>query len=292
MMAACPSLAIESTVQRMPIDFTKMHGIGNDFIVINALDTPQPFDAARIRQLAHRRFGIGFDQMLVVEPPSNAEAEFDYRIFNADGGEVENCGNGARCFARYVRDKGLTTSREIPVMTSTGLMTLVVGEEDGLVTVAMATPMLQPEKVPFVADAEADLYALEVGDETFDVGVASIGNPHVVLQVDATDKAEVERLGPLIETHPRFPERVNVGFMQVIQRNEIRLRVFERGVGETLACGTGACAAVVVGVNQGLLERDVTVHLRGGDLNVQWPDNNTSVLMTGPCETVFEGRLE
>lgn len=275
----------------MPIDFTKMHGIGNDFIVINALDEPLPFDKEQIKRLAHRRFGIGFDQLLVVEPASHEVAEFNYRIFNADGGEVENCGNGARCFARYVRDKGLTSSDRIPVMTSTGLMTLTVND-DGQVTVSMDTPRLRPDQVPFLADTVEQRYTLTVGDDDFEVGVASIGNPHVVLQVDSVDTAEVQRLGPLIETHPRFPNRVNVGFMQIVKRDEIYLRVFERGVGETLACGTGACAAVAVGIHQKVLDREVTVHLKGGDLVVQWADDNAAVLMTGPCETVFEGRLE
>ncbi len=284
-------MAIEITVLRMPIEFTKMHGIGNDFIVINALSGPMPLDTDAIRRLSHRRFGIGFDQLLVVEPSTSKDAEFNYRIFNADGGEVENCGNGARCFARFVRDKGLTTSERIPVMTSTGLMTLAV-LADGQVTVSMDTPRLHPDEVPFIADAEASYYQLEVDGECVQVGVASIGNPHVVLQVDSVDEAPLEKIGPLVESHQRFPERVNVGFMQVMQPDEIALRVFERGVGETLACGTGACAAVAVGINQGLLDREVTVHLRGGDLNVHWADKQAPVLMTGPCETVFEGRLE
>ncbi|MEM7255859.1 MAG: diaminopimelate epimerase [Pseudomonadota bacterium] len=275
----------------MPIEFTKMHGIGNDFIVINAIDEPMPFDAQEIRRLSHRRFGIGFDQLLVVEPASTPAAEFNYRIYNADGGEVENCGNGARCFARYVRDKGLTKSDRIPVMTSAGPMTLAINN-DGQVTVAMEKPQLHPDNVPFVAEAEATQYELAVDSEMLSVGVAAVGNPHVVLPVASVDSAPVERLGPLIETHERFPNRVNVGFMQVMQRDEIALRVFERGVGETLACGTGACAAVVVGINQGLLDKRVTVHLRGGDLDVHWADYESAVMMTGPCETVFEGRLE
>jgi diaminopimelate epimerase len=275
----------------MPIDFTKMHGIGNDFIVINALQAPLPFDRDEIRRLSHRRFGIGFDQLLVVEPSTTEDAEFSYRIFNADGGEVENCGNGARCFARFVREKGLTSSERIPVMTSTGLMTLIV-HEDGQVTVSMETPQLHPDQVPFTADTQAGRYTLDVDTEQVEVGVASIGNPHVVLQVASVDTAPVERLGPLIEKHPRFPNRVNVGFMQVVGTDEIALRVFERGVGETLACGTGACAAVVVGIDQGLLGREVLVHLKGGDLVVQWADNEAPIKMTGPCETVFEGRLD
>jgi diaminopimelate epimerase len=275
----------------MPIEFTKMHGIGNDFIVINALDEPLGLSTEEIRRLSHRRFGIGFDQLLVVEPPTCDEAEFNYRIFNADGGEVENCGNGARCFARYVTDKALTSSAQIPVMTSTGLMTLTVCE-NGLVTVSMDTPVFEPAQIPFDADRVSASYAIEVAGEQIEAGAVAVGNPHVVLQVASSDQADVERLGPLLESHHRFPNRVNAGFMQVDSRSEIHLRVFERGVGETLACGTGACAAVAVGIRQGVLNREVTVHLRGGDLQVQWADDTAPVLMTGPGETVFEGRLE
>ena len=275
----------------MPIEFTKMHGIGNDFIVINALDEPLALSAGDIRRLSHRRFGIGFDQLLVIEPPTCEAAEFTYRIFNADGGEVENCGNGARCFARYVTDKGLTNSTQIPVMTSTGLMTLMVGS-NGLVTVSMATPVFEPVQIPFDVDRISDSYTLEVSGEQLEVGAVALGNPHLVLQVVSTDQVDVERLGPMLESHHRFPNRVNAGFMQVDSRSEIQLRVFERGVGETLACGTGACAAVAVGIRQGVLDREVTVHLRGGDLQVQWADDTAPVLMTGPGETVFEGRLE
>ncbi len=275
----------------MPIEFTKMHGIGNDFIVINALEKPLALTNEEISRLAHRRFGIGFDQLLVVEPPSSAEAEFNYRIYNADGGEVENCGNGARCFARYVTDKALTTSDNIRVMTSTGLMTLKV-KDDGLVTVSMEPPVFEPDQVPFVADKKQTSYPIEVAGEQLNVGAVAVGNPHVVLQVVSTENADVERLGPLLESHQRFPNRVNAGFMQVDSRSEIHLRVYERGVGETLACGTGACAAVAVGIKQGVLDRDVTVHLKGGDLQVQWADDTAPVLMTGPGETVFEGRLE
>jgi diaminopimelate epimerase len=275
----------------MPIEFTKMHGIGNDFIVINALDEPLGLSTEEIRRLSHRRFGIGFDQLLVVEPPTCDEAEFNYRIFNADGGEVENCGNGARCFARYVTDKALTSSAQIPVMTSTGLMTLTVCE-NGLVTVSMDTPVFEPAQIPCDADRVSASYAIEVAGEQIEAGAVAVGNPHVVLQVASSDQADVERLGPLLESHHRFPNRVNAGFMQVDSRSEIHLRVFERGVGETLACGTGACAAVAVGIRQGVLDREVTVHLRGGDLQVQWADDTAPVLMTGPGETVFEGRLE
>lgn len=275
----------------MPIEFTKMHGIGNDFIVINALERAMPFSVEDIRLLSHRRFGIGFDQLLVIEPSSVPEAEFTYRIYNADGGEVENCGNGARCFARYVTDKGLTSSAQIPVMTSTGLMTLSI-REDGLVTVAMDKPEFEPAAVPFLAEAESAEYSIEVNGENIQAGVAAVGNPHVVTKVPSVDAVDIDIVGAALESHERFPKRVNAGFMQLEGRDEIRLRVFERGVGETLACGTGACAAVAVGVRQGVLNREVTVHLRGGDLQVQWQDDNAQMLMTGPCATVFEGRLE
>ncbi len=275
----------------MHLDFTKMHGIGNDFIVINALTRPFDLSAAEINALAHRRFGVGFDQLLVVEPPTHSEAEFNYRIFNANGGEVENCGNGARCFARYVIEKGLTDSREISVLTSGGLMHLAV-EDDQQVTVKMGAPEFQPDKVPFIASSQNDWYRIDIGDETFDVGVVAVGNPHVVTTVDDVEKTDLQRLGPLFEHHALFPNRVNAGFMQIVNRREIKLRVFERGVGETLACGTGACAAVVVGITQGALDEQVRVHLSGGDLNVAWMNRDAQVMMTGPCETVFEGRLE
>ncbi len=275
----------------MPLNFTKMHGLGNDFIVINALDQPLLLTRQEIQRLSHRKFGIGFDQLLVVEPATSSDAEFNYRIFNSDGGEVENCGNGARCFARFVIDKGLTTNHEISVSTSAGLMRLTA-RDDGLVTVRMERPQFTPSKVPFLAEREADSYQIDVGGQTIDAGVVAVGNPHVVTTVEATATAPVDHLGPLLESHARFPARVNVGFMQVDTRKEIHLRVYERGVGETMACGTGACAAVVVGIKQGLLDTEVLVHLTGGDLWVNWSNEEAPIMMTGPSETVFEGRLE
>lgn len=275
----------------MPLNFTKMHGLGNDFIVINALEQPLSLTRQQIQRLSHRKFGIGFDQLLVVEPATTSDAEFNYRIFNCDGGEVENCGNGARCFARYVLDKGLATNHEITVSTSAGLMKLTAGD-DGLVTVMMERPQFTPSEVPFVAEREADSYQIDIGEQTIEAGVVSVGNPHVVTTVAATVAAPIEHLGPLLESHERFPARVNVGFMQVDSKKEIHLRVYERGVGETMACGTGACAAVVVGIKQGLLDTEVLVHLTGGDLWVNWSDLEAPIMMTGPSETVFEGRLE
>jgi len=270
------------------IAFTKMHGLGNDFMVIDNTGKTVQLDTARIRQMADRKTGIGFDQLLIVEPASVPEAEFDYRIYNADGGEVEHCGNGARCFARFVTDRGLTNSRIIPVNTLNGVITLKL-VDNGDVTVAMGVPAFAPADIPFVADAESLSYALEVGGQSFSVGVAAIGNPHVLLQVDDVEEADVAHLGPLIEGHERFPRRVNVGFMQRIDATHARLRVFERGVGETLACGTGACAAVAIAHRQGLLERRVTVSLTGGELKIVWPDDAVSIEMTGSCSTVFEG---
>lgn len=268
-----------------------MHGLGNDFIVINALDKAFELSSREISQLAHRRTGVGFDQLLVVEPADGTGADFTYRIFNADGGEVENCGNGARCFARYVTDRGLTDKKDITVSTACGLMTLTL-MEDAQVLVRMEVPEFEPDKVPFIAKTRASHYELSVDEELLHIGVVSMGNPHAVTVVEDVQRADVQRLGPLIENHKRFPQRVNAGFMQVDSRSEITLRVFERGVGETMACGTGACAAVAVGIAQGLLDRQVTVHLEGGDLQIRWVDNEAPIEMIGPGKTVFEGRLE
>lgn len=275
----------------MTTHFTKMHGLGNDFIVINNLDRSQEFPPERIRMLANRQFGVGFDQMLVVEKPSREDVEFDYRIFNYDGSEVEHCGNGARCFAVYVRDQGLTTSEIIPVNTCAGKITLHV-REDRQVTVEMGVPEFTPSAIPFVADRLSEWYSLKLGDEVIEVGAVAIGNPHVVMLVEDVDTAPVDRLGPLMEKHQRFPNRVNVGFMQILDRGHIRLRVHERGVGETRACGTGACAAHVIGCKNKLLDKSAVVTLPGGDLHISWPGENHNVEMTGPCTTVFEGHTE
>lgn len=270
------------------IAFTKMHGLGNDFMVIDNQEESVELDPATILRLSDRHTGVGFDQLLVVERPSVPGAEFDYRIFNADGDEVEHCGNGARCFARFVSDRGMTNNRSIRVNTRNGLITLVL-QDDGQVMVEMGVPVFEPAGVPFLADAQAPFYDLDVAGARYPVGAASIGNPHVLLQVDDVDTAEVERLGPLIENHERFPRRVNVGFMQLIDRQHLRLRVFERGVGETRACGSGACAAVAIAHRQGLLDKTASVTLPGGELKIHWPNENSSIEMTGPCSTVFEG---
>ena len=270
------------------IAFTKMHGLGNDFMVVDNLADRIKLPPEQIRKLSDRHTGIGFDQLLVVRRASVPDAEFDYQIFNADGDEVEHCGNGARCFARYVHEKQLTTNNAIRVNTLNGVITLVL-QDNGDVTVQMGVPAFEPAKIPFVAPTQQDFYTLDVAGETIEVGAASIGNPHVLLQVDDIHSAPVERLGPLIERHARFPNRVNVGFMQIVNEQHIRLRVFERGVGETRACGSGACAAVAIAHQQGLLDNTATVTLPGGDLRLHWPNRNTSIEMTGPCSTVFEG---
>ncbi|MGJ7461354.1 diaminopimelate epimerase [Halomonas sp. MA07-2] len=279
----------------MLLHFTKMQGLGNDFMVIDLVTQRARLQDDQIRRLADRRFGVGFDQLLIVEPPRNPDLDFRYRIFNADGSEVENCGNGARCFARFVRDQRLTHKHEIYVETAGGPLVLVV-EDDGRVRVDMGEPRFAPEALPFTPepfDAAEDrpLHALEVDGECLEIGVVSMGNPHAVLRVDDVDAAPVERLGPAIESHPRFPKRVNAGFMQVVSPHEIRLRVYERGSGETLACGTGACAAVATGLRQGLLESPVTVHLPGGDLAIEWGGPGTSLTMSGPAERVYDGRI-
>ncbi len=279
----------------MLLHFTKMHGLGNDFMVIDLVTQRARLQDDQIRRLADRRYGVGFDQLLIVEPPRNPDLDFRYRIFNADGSEVENCGNGARCFARFVRDQRLTHKHEIHVETAGGPLVLLV-EDDGRVRVDMGEPRFAPEALPFTPepfDAAEDrpLHALEVDGKRLEIGVVSMGNPHAVLRVDDVDRAEVERLGPAIESHPRFPKRVNAGFMQVVSQHEIRLRVYERGSGETLACGTGACAAVATGIRQGLLESPVTVHLSGGDLTIEWGGPGTSLAMSGPAERVYDGRI-
>ncbi len=274
-----------------PRRFTKMQGLGNDFLVFDATAEPLDLSPEAIRSLADRHFGVGCDQLLLVEPPRSPDTDFHYRIFNADGGEVEQCGNGARCFARFVRDRGLTHKDLIDVGTRAGNIRLSL-EPDGQVRVNMGIPRLHPAEVPFLADTQAASYPLEVEGETHQVGVASMGNPHVVLRVPDVSTAPVARLGPLIERHPRFPQRVNVGFMQVEDGGAIRLRVFERGTGETLACGTGACAAVVVGRVQGLLAERVRVTLPGGQLIIAWAGPGEPLWMTGPAVRVFEGEIE
>ncbi|MFW2372783.1 MAG: diaminopimelate epimerase [Gammaproteobacteria bacterium] len=275
----------------MSVSFSKMHGLGNDFVVVDAIHQSINLDADQIRFIANRRFGVGCDQLLLVEKPQSAEAEFRYRIFNADGLEVEQCGNGARCFARFVVDKGLTQNQKIAVETQSGLIVLSL-QADGQVTVNMGVPNLQPQSLPFVAQQQAPSYTLEVDGDEFSIAAVSMGNPHAVLRVADIASAEVERLGPEIENHLRFPSRVNVGFMQIVSKDAIKLRVYERGAGETLACGTGACAAVVAGQVQGWLDDAVTVSLPGGELVIHWKGGDNPLYMTGPATHVFEGNIE
>lgn len=275
----------------MKLRFTKMHGLGNDFVVIDATRAPVELTRERVAAIADRHFGVGCDQLLVVEPASQPGVDFRYRIFNADGGEVEQCGNGARCFVRYVHDKGLTGKREILVETRSGVIAPRL-RDDGLVTVDMGVPVLVPADVPFVSDSDAVVQPLDVAGEMVAITAVSMGNPHAVQVVADVEAAPVVTQGALIERHPRFPARVNAGFMQVVDAHHIRLRVFERGAGETLACGTGACAAVVAGILRGLLESPVRVDTRGGALEIAWAGEGSPVLMTGPAVTVFEGELE
>lgn len=273
------------------LKFSKMHGLGNDFIVIDAIEQTVALTSGQIQFLSDRRFGVGCDQLLLVEKPQTAEADFRYRIFNADGGEVAQCGNGARCFARFVRDKSLTTKDTITVETASGLIYPTL-QADGSVTVDMGKPIFEPANIPFTADEQATTYMLTIdGHGKKEITAVSMGNPHAVMLVDDVDMAPVSELGPLIESHECFPERVNVGFMQLLDSDSIRLRVFERGSGETSACGTGACAAVVSGIKRGLLNTMVTVSLPGGDLQISWPDQDAAVWMTGPAEHVFDGEI-
>lgn len=267
--------------------FTKMEGLGNDFVVVDATSAPFALEPTDIRRLADRRFGVGCDQVLVVEAARDG-ADFRYRIFNADGSEVEQCGNGARCFVVFVREHGLTAKREIRVETAGGVIIPRL-EDDGEVTVDMGVPRFRPDEVPFTGGMGSVTEPLEVGDARLEVSVLSMGNPHAVQVVDDVDTTPVAKLGPAIEEHPRFPRRVNAGFMQIIDRANIRLRVWERGAGETLACGTGACAAVVAGIRRDLLDARVRVSTRGGDLVVGWQGGGAAVTMKGPARTVFEG---
>jgi len=274
----------------MVVTFTKMHGLGNDFMVVDLISQHAHLRPEQVRRLGDRHVGIGFDQLLLVEPPGKPEVDFRYRIFNADGSEVEQCGNGARCFAVFVREKKLTNKDCIRVETKKGDIELNINE-DGRVLVNMGEPVLEPKNIPFVAESASSVYAVEVGSETVQLSAVSMGNPHAVLQVDELNDQQVEILGPLIEKHERFPEKVNVGFMEVVHKRFIKLRVFERGVGETLACGTGACAAVASGIERGVLESPVEVKLPGGNLRIEWQGPGTSLLMEGPATTVFEGKI-
>jgi len=273
------------------LEFAKMHGLGNDFVVVDGIRQRVSLTPEQLRYIADRHFGVGCDQILLVEAATQPDVDFRYRIFNADGGEVEQCGNGARCFVRFVHDRGLTDKREIRVETLGGVIAPRL-EGDGNVTVNMGVPRFLPSEIPFIHDDDVLIYSLDVADETLDISVVALGNPHAVQVVASVDEAPVDAHGPLIESHERFPQRVNAGFMQVVDRHAIRLRVYERGAGETLACGTGACAAAVTGIRRGLLDSPVRVTTRGGDLNIAWGGADRPVLMTGPAATVFTGEIE
>ncbi|EKO3558503.1 diaminopimelate epimerase [Vibrio metschnikovii] len=274
----------------MHFHFSKMHGLGNDFMVVDCITQNVFFSPELIRRLANRHTGVGFDQLLVVEAPYDPETDFHYRIFNADGSEVEQCGNGARCFARFVRMKGLTNKYSLSVSTKKGKIILSI-EEDDQVCVNMGIPEFEPSKIPFRAKQAEKTYIMRVDEQTLFCGAVSMGNPHVVTVVEDIASAEVERIGPLLESHERFPERVNAGFMQVVNRQQINLRVYERGAGETQACGSGACAAVAVGILQDLLDDTVTVNLPGGRLEISWQGPGQPLYMTGPATHVFDGQL-
>ena len=284
----------------MRLKFTKMQGAGNDFVVLDGFTQPLKLSAEQVRALADRHFGVGADQLLLVEKPTVEGVDFRYRIFNCDGGEVEHCGNGARCFVKFVRDTHLTDKRSVRVQVQNGVLTLTM-QDNGEVTVDMGVPVFEPARVPFDAgslegrrEGDDTLWPLEVNGATRWISVVSMGNPHAVQVVDDVEAFAVLVDGPLIEHHPRFPQRVNAGFMQIVARNEIRLRVYERGAGETLACGTGACAAVAAGIRRGLLDTPVKVHTHGGVLTISWngEHENTPLLMAGPAATVFEGEIE
>ena len=272
------------------IHFSKMHGLGNDFVVIDAINQYINLTSEQIRFMSNRHFGIGFDQLLLVEKPTSDNADFKYRIFNADGSEVGQCGNGARCFARFVRDKKLSDKNEICVDTNSGQLLLRFTEQD-LITVNMGIPKHNPIEIPLLAEQETLLYTVTVNDEKTRFGAVSMGNPHAVIQVENIEKAPVDSLGKLLERHTLFPERANIGFMQIINKKVIKLRVYERGASETLACGSGACAAVVIGIEQNQLDKEVCVELPGGKLTISWSGRGEPVLMTGPACHVFDGTL-
>jgi diaminopimelate epimerase len=272
------------------IHFSKMHGLGNDFVVIDAINQHINLTSEQIRFMSNRHFGIGFDQLLLVEKPTSDNADFKYRIFNADGSEVGQCGNGARCFARFVRDKKLSDKNEIAVDTNSGQLLLRFTEQN-LITVNMGIPKHNPMEIPLLAEQESILYTVTVNDENTRFGAISMGNPHAVIQVENVEKAPVDSLGKILENHSLFPERANIGFMQIINKKAIKLRVYERGAAETLACGSGACAAVVIGIEQNLLDKEVCVELPGGELTISWSGRGEPVFMTGPACHVFDGTL-
>lgn len=274
----------------MLLRFTKMHGLGNDFVVLDLLSQNVRISKALIKRLADRHFGIGCDQVLLVEHPGNPDVDFRYRIFNCDGSEVEQCGNGSRCFAQFVSEKKLTGKNPILVETAGGIIELNL-LSDGQVRVNMGEPRFAPEQIPFVADNEQSVYAIDAKGRELEISVASMGNPHAVTLVDNIRRVRVEKTGRLLSNHDCFPERANIGFMQVVDEHNFKLRVYERGVGETLACGTGACAAFVIGVQRGLLANNASAQLPGGTLKLEWAGPGHAVFMTGPATTVYDGQI-
>ena len=275
----------------MRVKFSKMHGLGNDFVMLNGVSQHIQLSANQLRYIADRQRGIGCDQILLVERPTQSGVDFRYRIFNSDGGEVEQCGNGARCFVHFVRDEGLSTKHEIRVETKSGIIAPRLNT-NGDVTVDMGAPRFEPSEIPFRCAAREALYELDVSGTKIKINALSMGNPHAVQLVDDVEAAPVLAQGPLIEHHADFPARVNAGYMQIADRNNIKLRVWERGAGETLACGTGACAAVVAGIQRGLLDRRVTVETHGGKLTIEWQGQGAPVMMTGPATKVFVGEID
>lgn len=275
----------------MIMPFSKMQGLGNDFVVVDAISQAMYLNQGQIANLAHRNFGIGFDQLLIVEAPQHPESDFHFRIFNADGSEAGHCGNGARAVAKYVRQKGLTWKKQLRLSTNTATMQATL-EDNGLVTIDMGKPRLEPAQIPLRFAERQTLYSIEAGGISYKVGAVSMGNPHCVLKVDSVEKTQVETVGPMLSQHQYFTAQANAGFMEVVDRQNIKLRVYERGVGETLACGTGACAAVVVARLQGLIDDKVKVMLPGGSLWITWQGEGSTVLMSGPAKVVFEGQVE
>ena len=275
----------------MLIKFTKMHGLGNDFVVIDAVRQHINLTTEAIKKLADRNLGIGCDQVLLIEPPSDKNIDFNYRIFNCDGSEVEQCGNGARCMGRYIADQQLSGKKTVLLQTKNRVME-VTTKTKNLVTANMGEPIFSPEAIPFVAEKQETLYSIQIDAQTYEISALSVGNPHAVIQVDDINQVAVNEIGPLIQADRHFPESVNVGFMQILDRQNIKLRVYERGVGETQACGSGACAAAVAAIQQNLVDTSVKLELLGGSLNVEWQGDNQPILMTGPAETVFHGKIK
>ena len=275
----------------MLIKFTKMHGLGNDFVVLDAVRQQINLNPKIIKQLADRNMGIGCDQVLVIEPPSEKNIDFNYRIFNCDGTEVEQCGNGARCMGRYIADQRLSGKKSVLLKSKNRVMKIQL-QNSRLVSVDMGAPIFEPQEIPFIADSAKIKHSIDLNGQTFEIATVSMGNPHAVIQVDDIENTAVEKLGPQLQAHRQFPESVNVGFMEIVDPQHIRLRVFERGAGETQACGSGACAAAVAAIQQGLVKNSVKVELLGGELSIRWQGNTQPVLMIGPAETVFHGQIK